>query len=548
MTNLPVFPIRLPSRFSRSLYCSLLVLSAFGAAPRLGLAEDRIQPAPPPKEAGFTVAAFYFTGNTIFPDAQLRNVVFSSTGPHKTSEDIEKARDAVEKFYHEEGYPTVLVNIPEQTIGGGVVTLQVIESKVGKVTLAGNRHFSSGKILAGLPSIAPGAILYAPGLQKELAALNGLPDLKITPSIVPAREIGVVDVELKVVDSLPLHGSLEINNRSSQNTSELRLSGMLRYDNLWQLDHSLSAQYQVSPEAPHEVQVFSGSYSMPVPWQRDQHLVLYGVHSESATTTKEFNVVGKGDIVGLRYLLPLAGFDGYAHSLTLGLDYKRFDQSTDFADTGTAGTKSPIRYLPYTLGYSASLPDPSGLTQLNATLNGAFRGLFTEQAAFEEKRFKGQANYLYLVLGVERTQKLAAGTGLYLKLDGQIADAPLVDNEQFAAGGMESVRGYRESAAMGDNAIHGTLEFSAPNLAEGCGLGESYLISPYLFADFAVLETKSPLPGQGRGTLIYGVGPGIRGFLLSHLEYQLDWGFALAESGPAAAGDSRLNFKLKYQF
>ena len=77
-----------------------------------------------------------------------------------------------------------------------------------------------------------------------------------------------VDISLKVKDSLPLHGSLEINNRATHDTTELRLSGALRYDNLWQRDHSVSFQFQLSPQDPDEVRVFSASYTRaPVPGQ-----------------------------------------------------------------------------------------------------------------------------------------------------------------------------------------------------------------------------------------------------------------------------------------
>ncbi len=550
MTNQPMSFRTAPHRWKWCRFCAVILISAIWltAAPVLGEEGPQSAEEQQTRDAGFTIEAFYFTGNTLFPDEQLRNVVAAFAGPGKSAADVEKARDAVEKFYHEEGYPAVLVNIPEQTLTGGVVTLQVIESRIGKVTVTGNRYFATAKILEELPSLTPGEVLYLPRLQKELGQLISNPDLKVTPAITPGKDVGIVDIDLKVEDKLPLHGSLELNNRSSHDTTDLRLSAMVKYDNLWQKGHSISAQAQLSPEDIHEVQVYSGSYIMPLPWDRDQRLVLYGVYSNSNTNSKEFNVVGKGDIIGLRYLLPLSGFDSYTHTLTAGFDYKKFDENLNFTSNNAGESKTPITYFPFTLAYTASLTDGSGVTQLNAAANFAFRGFLTRQSQFDEKRFKGQADYLYVTLGVERTQKLPAGMGLYLKLDGQLADAPLIDNEQFAAGGMESVRGYQESEVMGDNAIHGTLEVSAPNLAEVFGFGDRFLISPYVFSDFAALETKSPLPGQDRNALIYGVGPGVRGYLYKSLEYQLDWGVALAGTGQTKSGDSRIYFKMKYTF
>jgi len=547
------FPgVRRQRRLMRFGTILILILLAYS---RCLYAEEPPQPVHQKEsaETTFSISAFYFSGNTLYTDEELRNVVASFVGPGKTAADVEKARDAVEKFYHEEGYPAVLVNIPEQTIGGEVVTLQVIENRIGKVTVTGNRYFPTDTILRELPSLAPGEILYVPDLRSDLANLNKNPDLKVSPTIVPGKEVGFIDVELKADDELPLHGSLELNNRYSPNTTDLRLIAALRYDNLWHEGHSLAAQFQVSPENTNEVQVYSGSYTLPLPWDRDQRFILYGVRSNSNTLSKEFNVAGKGDIIGGRYVVPLPTNDYLSHNLVFGFDYKKFDDTLGFAptgssDTGSSDLKTPITYLPASINYGASLSDDSGVTQLNATLNFAFRGLVTNQREFEEKRFRGQGNYLYLTLGCERTQKLRAGMGLFLKLDGQLSDEPLITNEQYAAGGMESVRGYRESEVTGDNALHGMVEFSAPNLAEPFGLGPRFLISPYVFYDFAALETLKAQAGQAANSFIHGTGVGVRGYLFRSVEYETDWGFALKNFAQIEKGASRIYFKLKYQF
>ena len=56
---------------------------------------------------------------------------------------------------------------------------------------------------------------------------------------------------------------------------------------------------------------------------------------------------------------------------------------------------------------------------------------------------------MYFTAGMERDHKLPSGMGLFLKLDGQIADQPLISHEQYIAGGMTNVRGYKEAEALG---------------------------------------------------------------------------------------------------
>ena len=171
---------------------------------------------------------------------------------------------------------------------------------------------------------------------------------------------------------------------------------------------------------------------------------------------------GEGNLFGLRYVIPLPPNGTFNHNLTLGLDYKDFDETLGFETDEDEALSTPLAYLPLSVSYAASRPDKSGVFRFSGAINLAFRGLVTDQNEFAIKRYKGKANYLYATLGAERTQRLPAGFGLFAKVDGQIANGALISNEQYAAGGMESVRGYKESEVFGDNAFHATVELSHP--------------------------------------------------------------------------------------
>jgi hemolysin activation/secretion protein len=499
--------------------------------------------------AGFEIKGFELAGNTIFPAKKLQETVTAFTGSGKTAADVEKARDALEKLYHEAGYPAVLVNIPEQTVEGGIVKLQIIESRIGRVKISGNRYFTSEKIMKDLPSFRAGEMVYLPKVQQEIARVNRKQDLKVAPVMAPGKEPGTVDVELKVEDRLPLHGYLELNNRATHDTEELRLNAMLRYDNLWQKEHSISFQYQMSPQNTKEVQAASGSYVLPAPWEKDHLLALYGIWSDSDTAFGEgFNVIGKGWIFGTRYVIPLPPYQLYAHNITIGLDYKDLKETLGFRTASGEAIDTPVTYMPLSFSYSASLQDDWGTTQFSGGLNLSFRGLVSDQREFEIKRFQGVANYLYFTAGIQRPQKLPWGMGLFVKVDGQVADEPLIANEQYAAGGMQSVRGYKESEALGDHAIHGTMEFSFPDPLNRYGIGKWFQMSPYLLYEMAILSVKKPLPGQDRNITLQGVGGGLRGSLTKHLEYEFDWAVALNKTDQTEKNDNRLYFYLRGVF
>jgi hemolysin activation/secretion protein len=495
----------------------------------------------------FEIRSFIVEGNTLLAEQTIQETLRPYKGPDKTAEDVEKARSALEKVYHDIGYPAVLVNIPEQTTKGGMIRLQVIESKIGNVRVTGNRWFTWESILRDLPSLAPGRVLYLPAVQKDLASVNRGEDLKVTPILSPGKEMGTTDVELKVEDQLPLHGSLEINNRNTPYTSDLRLNATLHYDNLWQLGHSLSTQFQTSPQDTGQVRLYAFSYMLPAPWARDDRIAIYGLRSDTNTTVvgQGLAITGKGEIVGTRYVMPLSPYGVYVHNLTIGVDFKDFDRSTGFIQG--EGLRTPVKYLPLLFSYTSSLPDPWGSTAFSSGVNMVFRGLITEESNFAINRYNAQGNYVYLTAGVERNFKLPAGMGAFLKVDGQIADQPLVPNEQYIAGGMTNVRGYEEATALGDNALHGTAEISGPDLGPHLP-GDRLRLTPYVFYDFARLAVISPLPSQTDTFRLEGTGVGLKGTYAKNWYYEVDWACPLSPMSVTDRFRQSWYFKVGAQF
>lgn len=502
--------------------------------------------APPSREVTFTIRKFVIEGSDLFSAEELQNQVKGFIGRSKTASDVEGARDALERFFHDQGYPTVVVNIPEQKVESRTIRLQIIENRLATVTVTGNHWFSTEKIMRDLPSLAPGSVIRIRQVQDEVNRLNKNPDFKVIPEMQPGTAPESVNVTLKVQETPPVHGSLELDNRASHDTTDLRLNAALRYDNLWQREHSLSAQYQVAPENPNDIQVASGTYTLPAPWDADDRLTFYGVWSNNNTASAAgFSNLGKGTIVGARAIISLRPIDNYNHTLVTGFDYKNFEESAGPA--GTAGVKTPIEYFPFTVAYSASLTDLSGSTSFNAAVNAAFRGAVTNPHEFDEKRFMARGNYIFMTAGVERTQKLPAEFSLLVKLDGQLADQPLISNEEYMAGGMESVRGYWESELSGDNAIHSVVELATPDMLKEFGK-PGFSLTTYLFYDAAALWIKEPQAGQEALSDIQGAGIGFRGTLYGGFDFQADVATALRDTSRVAAGDVYCHFKVRYQF
>jgi hemolysin activation/secretion protein len=524
--------------------------SAVEAAPAVQMPA---QQAVPEAQPAFAALEFQVEGNSVLKVEDVEKAVYPFMGEGKTIQDVEQAREALEKAYRDAGFMTVFVDIPEQSVDSGVIRLRVTEGRVERTRVTGSHYYSLGRIRSGVPSLAEGAVPNFNQVQEEIAALNRTPGRAVTPVLKAGRSPGTVDIELKVNDSSPFHASLELTDRYSANTSRTRLTGMLRYDNLWQREHSLNLQYQTSPEDTNEVKVLSGTYVAPLT-NSGIMLALYAVRSDSnISVVGDTTVLGKGDIYGVRAIVPLPSVQNFSHSLTLGADYKDFEEELGF---GGGSIQTPIRYMPFTLQYSASLPDSSGATQFGLGANFAFRGLLSRtmecvpgdfQDQFECKRHGAKSNYLYLRGNLERKQNLFSGLSLRAGLEGQVTDQPLISNEQFSLGGAESVRGYKESDSTGDMGVRAYLEFISPSLAKYMG-DKVQDLRVLAFYEQGRLRVIDPLPGQTARFNLASAGLGVRLKGFERLTAELDIAHALRETASTPDNETRTHFRLMYEF
>lgn len=497
--------------------------------------------------ARFDILEYQVVGAKKLPQLRVEEAVYPFLGPYRTAGDVEQARAALEKAYHDEGYQAVSVQIPQQAGKNGVVILQVYEGEVGKLRVRGARYYSPEEIKEAAPSVAEGQVLNFNGLTKDIVSLNLQRDRRVTPSLKPGEEPGKVDVDLTVQDKLPLHGSLELNNRYSSGTTALRLNGSASYNNLWQMGHTMGLSFQISPEDVSEVKVFSGYYLAPVPKVDWLSLMLQGTSQDSNVSTLGGSAVaGVGESIGLRTIMNLPtpkGVELY-HSVTLGVDYKHFEQGLNL---GGVNISTPITYYPFVVDYGGTWLGKGYSTTFSAAVNFHLRGMGSNPDTFDAKRFNADGNYIYLRSDVSHTHDLPGNLQIFAKIQGQAANEPLIDSEQFSGGGLTTVRGYLESEVLGDNAILGTLELRSPSLTAWLGKRvDDWRF--YLFTDAGMLTLNSGLPEQqDRFDLAsYGIGSRIR--LMDHFDGSIDLGLPLIDQNPTQAGDLLLTFQVSADF
>jgi len=374
-------------------------------------------------ETTFYIKQIRVRGSKLLSAGEIENIIYPFLGPGRSLDDLEEARGALEKAFKDKGYQTVAVEIPQQNGTRGIIFMDVVENRIGRVTVKGARYFLPSEIKRAAPSLAEGTVPDFNLVTKDIVALNAWPERQVIPSIRPGVAPNTVDIDLEVKDKSPLHGSLEVNNRYSPNTTELRLNGSISYANLWQKGHSFGIASQVAPERIEDAMVISTFYVTRFPQLSNFSLMVSATMQDSnVSTLGGAAVAGAGSIMGFRGMWNLPGRGIYFHSVSAGMDYKSFRENII---VGLDEIQTPIDYYPISVAYGGGWAGKNFFTDLNASVNFHLRGMGSDPNTFDARRYQSDGGWMYLRADTSHTQELPGGFQAFAKFQTQLSNSPL---------------------------------------------------------------------------------------------------------------------------
>lgn len=508
----------------------------------------------------FDVAEIRVQGSTVLPQDDVEEAVYPFVGPGKTVTDIDNAKAALQALYTARGFDTVSVVVPPQHVTVGepaVIELQVIERRVGRLRVTGARYFLPSDVRAGAPSMQPGQVPNRADILRDLTPLNTLPDRQVQPSLKMGRRADTVDVDLNVTDKLPLHGSLEFNNRYNANTTSPRLSASLTYGNLFQRGDSATISYQVAPENVADAEVKSASYLLHIPDSKLSLLLSYLHSNSNVTALGSIDVAGRGSSAGFRVLIPLGSTSSFNHSLSVGWDYKKYfelDTSlktpvfTNGLPTPGHFTVAPITYYPLNATYAANWTGERSSTDLSLGLEFGLSTIGGDRTAFFNKAYNAPPGFSTLRASLTREQDFKHDIQLWGTVTGQMTNDPLISSEQVAAGGADSVRGYLEAETLGDYGVYVQSELRSPSIAKYIGKGVVNSWRFHLFGDAGITTLTQAQVGQRTSYGLSSAGVGTRVNLWGYLNGVVQDAQTFNNGPNTRAGTNRVLFRVYGEF
>jgi len=523
--------------------------------PRLELEEPAPTPQmilpplrPPAEDARLSaslrvdIQAFHFEGNKIFSNEELKKITAPYENRVITSVELQKVRQLITRFYVEKGYINSGVIIPDQKVSDGIITLKIIEGVLTHIELAGNDRLRDNYILDRI-KLGAGSPLNINRLRERLQLLQQSPLLdRVNAELAPGLRRGEGVLRIRVEEAArPYQVTASYNNHRSPAVGPegWQLAGY--HQNLLGFGDMLKGHIGKTSG----LNDYSVAYSIPLNAYDTRFTIRYD-KSRSKVIESPFNdldIKSRSHTISIGIRHPL--YRSTSEELALELVLERRRSKTHLLglpfsfSPGVENGESHISVLRFSQYWMQRSPRQVltfssrfsfGLNAMDATVNDGL----------PDGRF---ISWLGQFLWARRLGE--QGIQVSFRADLQLTNNQLLPLEQFAVGGVHSVRGYRENQMVRDVGLLTSLEFKVPLFRNEAGFSQLKLVS---FFDHGWAKPKfgdTPDPNY-----IQSLGLGLQWDPNRHLRAELYWAESLRNIDNGREHDlqdSGIHFSVAYR-
>ena len=504
----------------------------------LGLSSPSLAEPTAPVDS-LLVKGFSFSGNTVVSQTELEALTQLYVGRSLTLSDLEEVAASVADLYKQKGYTLATAYVPQQQIRFGVVTIAILEGRVGEITVTGNQHYSTEFIRGSFAQAMENNVVRNVALERALLLLNDYPDLHVSAVLEPGASTGSTNVHVKAEDKLPIHATLDYNNYGFNTISRNRFGAGVEVGNVF-FDGATVNLNGILGDHPNQLQFLTGAYAVPL-----------GVHGTKLVLSGS---TGKFDVGAELAALQIRGeINTYDISVTHPFIKTRFQSL--LADAGFASKDNRLFTLGTLTSDDAVRMAKLGVIYDRLDLSGrtyfslyGFQGLGEllggmDNNAQQTTRQGADDRFTKATLNTGRIQSLGHDVLLIVRASGQATTGPVVVIEQMLLGGPDSVRGYQLGERFVDEGYTVSAETRVPFFPSVLGSTQAAA-----FIDYGAGHVRNAQPGEQASSSLTGTGVGLQ----TELPYfstrlRADVGFPIGPkpNGGTVAGDRSPTFYLQ---
>ncbi len=469
-----------------------------------------------------------------------------------TIEQLDSIALSVTEYYREHGFILATAFVPEQVVSDGTIRLNVLEGRLGDVTVSNNLIFDENTIKAAF-SKELGQPVTEEQIEGALRRINDLPGVRVRGSFSPGEHVGETKLNLGVLDENAWTSRLLLDNHGSETTGVTRLFATTEWNNIAGRGHRFMAGILRS-EGPDSSVYGLMEYEMPFT-EDGRGRIRANISTNKFSVTRLANlpeIVGETDNVGLSASYQL--IRSRTFNLKLSGGYTRKDVVFQVGQLTTLSTDESIENADVAVDYT-QLWDERQLL-----LTGRFG---VDQGHVISGAARGQsADFTKLLLSANLLKRFSIDNwvtknetffNFVVKLNSQYAEKNLSSVEQFSLGGPNAVRAFGVSDVSVDSGAYAGLElfFDLPyDVVDRFDLPIDP-IRPYIFFDYGYGVARGLEGARDFDALVRGYGAGFRvnwqGKITANVVWARPSSTSYEEDFLEATGKSRFYVDVVYQ-
>lgn len=278
--------------------------------------------------------------------------------------------------------------------------------------------------------------------------------MKASTVIEPGATPNTVDITVSVEDTNPLRFGIDFNNYGSQQNGYNRPGASVRWGNLTGVGDELDL-HGFTTLSPQGTTIGTFNYLLPVDSDGTKVSMYYSNAAFGVGAQLEpLDIRGSASVYGAQVLHP------FVRSTTQNIDFQGgfLIQNIHNEVEGTENSRDFLREI--VVGFTGDFLDPNGRWYTGAHLTQDMGTLLGGMASNDplSSRMAG-GGFDKWVLDAARIQRLNHDTYLIIRGSQQYVFQPMPVAEQFALGGVDTVRGYHQASYLGDGGYDTSVEF-----------------------------------------------------------------------------------------
>lgn len=396
-------------------------------------------------------------GSTVFEPMQLEAITQPLEGREVTLAELIQAADAIAQLYLSAGYINSTATVGEQAVENGIIQISVAEGRLQEIQIEGLQRLKPGYIRSRMQH-ADNVPLNANQIEEQLRLLRADPNIasvrgQLNPGDRPGESILVV----QVTEQKTWSAGIGVDNYSPPSVGSERMQASLGYRNLTGLGDTLDVTYYRTTTGGSNI--WDASYQVPVNAMDGTVAIRAVINNNQVTQSSAlpFSIDGNSERYEISFRQPFVRRLQDEFALSFGFSYRDGETLIRTIETGT-----PFNSTERTTGV---LKFGQDYTHRDTTGTWALRSQFNLGFASEDITDPGDNNSIsadstfFSWLGqAQRVQVLGRDHLLIAQGDMQLSANDLPPSEQYVLGGGQSLRGYRQNARIGDNAIRVSIE------------------------------------------------------------------------------------------